>query len=159
MCILRFNWLIGLYLFLSLVCNTSFLIVKNSCVREEHIDLLFFLQTQIQQITVKEHIFGEFALAPLTFVPCTSPTDNFPFTYHFPSVSITICQSLNCSPICAVDNLQRLQRKIDILDNSRQRRGSHFRLPYTLQSSGDFLWCRETEAHIPLLLICSLPVY
>ena len=35
MCILRCNWLIGLYLFMSLVRNASFLIVKNSGVREE----------------------------------------------------------------------------------------------------------------------------
>ena len=158
MCILRFNWLIGLYLFMSLVRNASFLIVKNSCVREELINIPYFIQTQLQQITLQEHIFGELALAPLTFCPRTSPTDTFPFTYHFPSVSIPICQSLNCSPICAVDNFQRLQRQIDILDNSRRRRGSHFRLPYTLQSSGDFLWCRETESHIPFLLVCYLPV-
>ena len=69
--ILRFNGLTCLYLFMSLVRNGSFLIVKNSCVREELIDLPFFLQTQLQQITVKEHIFGEFAIAPLTFVLCT----------------------------------------------------------------------------------------
>ena len=135
MCILLFNWLIGLYLFMSLVCNASSPIVKNSCVREELIDILFILQTQLQQITVQEHIFGDFALAPLTFGPCTSLTDTFPFIYHFPSVSIPICQSLNCSPICAVNNFQRLQRQIDILDNPRQRRSSHFRFPYTLKSS------------------------
>ena len=39
MYILRFNWLIGLYLFISLVCNTSFLIVKNSAVRGEVSDV------------------------------------------------------------------------------------------------------------------------
>ena len=68
---------------MSLVRIASFLIVKNSCVREELIDILFFLQTQLQHITVQEHIFGEFALVSLTFDPCTSPTDTFPFTYHF----------------------------------------------------------------------------
>ena len=52
---------------MSLVRIASFLIVKNSCVREELIDLPFFLQTQLQQITVQEHLFGEFALSPLTF--------------------------------------------------------------------------------------------
>ena len=31
---------------------------KNSCVREELIDFRFFLQTQLQQITVQEHLFG-----------------------------------------------------------------------------------------------------
>ena len=45
--ILRFNWLVGFYLFMSLVCNARFLILKNSCVREELIDLPFFLQTQL----------------------------------------------------------------------------------------------------------------
>ena len=60
---------------MSLVRIASFLIVKSSCVREELIDLPFFLQTQLQQITVQEHLFGEFALTPLTFSPCTSPTD------------------------------------------------------------------------------------
>ena len=143
---------------MSLVHNASFLIVKKSCVREELIDLLFLLQKQLQQITVHEHIFDEIALVPLTFGPCTSPTETFSFAYHFPSVSIPIYQSLKCSPICAVENFRRLQRQINILDNSRQRKGSHFRFPYTLQSSGDLLWCRETEAHIPLLLISSLPV-
>ena len=127
---------------MSLVRNASFLIIKNSYVRKELIDLPFFLQTQLQQITVQEHIFGEFALAPLTFGPCTSPTDTFPFTDHCSSVSIPISQYLNCSPIFQVENFQRLQRQIDILYNSRRRRGSHFRFLYTLQSSGYFLWCR-----------------
>ena len=79
---------------MSLVRSASFLIVKNKCVREELTDLPFFLKTQLQQITVQEHLFGEFALAPLTFGPCTSPTDTFPFTYHFSSVSIPISESL-----------------------------------------------------------------
>ena len=39
---------------MSLVRIASFLIVKHSCVREEFIDLPFFLQTQLQQITVKD---------------------------------------------------------------------------------------------------------
>ena len=142
MCILRFDWLIALYLFISLVRNVSFLIVKNSCVRKELTDVVFFLQTQLQHITVQEHLVGEFALAPLTFGPCTSPTDTFPFIYHFSSVSIPISQSLNCSPILAVYNFQRFKRQINILDNPCLRRGSHFQFPYTLQSSGNFLWCR-----------------
>ena len=35
--------------------HCEFLIVKNSCVREELIDLPIFLQTQLQHITVQEH--------------------------------------------------------------------------------------------------------
>ena len=69
--------------------------------------LFFFLQTQLQQITVQENIFSEFALTPLTFGPCTSPTETSPFTYHFPSVSIPTVQPLNFSPIFVVDNFQR----------------------------------------------------
>ena len=158
MCTLQFDWLIALYPYISLFCNASFLIVKNSCVGEEITDVVFFLQTQLQQITVQENIFGKFALAPLNFGLCTSLTDTFPFTYHFPSMSIPIGQPFKCSPICTVDSFQRFQRHINILDNPRQRMGSHFRFSYTLQSSGDLLWCRETEAYIPLLLVCSLPV-
>ena len=81
-CIIRFDWLIALYLFTLLPRNTSFLIVKNCCVREELSDVVFFLQTQLQQINVQEHLFGEFALAPLTFGPCTSTNDNF--SLHLP---------------------------------------------------------------------------
>ena len=44
---------------MSLLCIASFLIVKHSYVREEFIDLPFFLQTQLQQINVKEHLFDE----------------------------------------------------------------------------------------------------
>ena len=79
-CIIRFYWLKALYLFISLVRNASLQNRKNSGVREEVSDVVFFLQTQLQNITVQEHIFGKFALAPLTFGPCTSPTDTLPFT-------------------------------------------------------------------------------
>ena len=51
-----------------------------------------------QQITVKEHISGEFALVRLTFGLCKSPTDTLPFIYH----------PFNVPGVCAVDNLQRL---------------------------------------------------
>ena len=63
---------------------------KKSGVREDLSDLLFFLQTQLQQINVKEHLFGESALATLTFGSCTSPTDTFTFNYLFSSVTISI---------------------------------------------------------------------
>ena len=56
----------------------EFLIINKQLYREELSDLPFFLQTQLQQITVEEHIFGEFAIATLTFGLCTSPTENSP---------------------------------------------------------------------------------
>ena len=97
LCILSFYWLIALYIFTPLPRNASFLIVKHSCVREELSDVVFFLQTQLKQTTVQEHIFVVFALVPHTLGLCTSPTDTFSFTHHFPSVSIPISKPLNCS--------------------------------------------------------------
>ena len=54
MCILRFDWLIGVYLFISLVRNASFLIVKSSGVREEVSDVnkslcknIFFVSSRL----------------------------------------------------------------------------------------------------------------
>ena len=116
-CIIQYDWLIVLYIFIPLVRITSFLIVKNSGVREELTDIPSFHMTQIQQITVEEHIFGEFALATLTFGLCTSTSDTFPFTCQFSSVNTSISEPLNCSPIFTVDNFQHFQRHIDILDN------------------------------------------
>ena len=51
-----------------------------------------------QQITVQEHIFGEFVIVHLTFGSWTSLTDTFPFTYH----------PFNGPSMCAVDNFQPL---------------------------------------------------
>ena len=89
LCIIKFDWLIFIYLFTPLSSNVSFLIVKHGCVREELADVVFFIQKKLQQITVQEHLFGEFTLATLTFAPCTSPTDTLPFTFHFTYVSTT----------------------------------------------------------------------
>ena len=57
-----------------------------------------------KQITVQEHIFGEFALVHLAFGLCTSPTDTFPFIYH----------PLNGPSMYVVDSFQRLR-----FDNSQ----------------------------------------
>ena len=105
MCIIQYDCLIVLYIFIPLVRIASFLliiIIINSCVRKELTDLLSFHKTQLQQITVEEHLFGEFALATLTFGPCTSTSDTFPFAYHFPPVPISISEPFNCSPIFTV---------------------------------------------------------
>ena len=104
-CIIQYDWLIVLYIFFPLVRIASFFNIKNSCVREEITDLPSFHKTQLQQITVEEYLFGEFALATLTFGPCTSTSDTFPFTYHFPPVSISISEPFNCSPIFTIHNL------------------------------------------------------
>ena len=52
-----------------------------------------FFQTKIHKITVQEHSFGEFAIAPLIFGMCNSPTDFFPSptTFH-------LCPFLSVSP-------------------------------------------------------------
>ena len=90
-CIILYDWLIALYLFISLVFNAGSLIIKNSGFREELSYLPCFIQAQLQQITVKEHIFGEFVLVNLTFGSCTSPTEN-----------------IFSRTTCAIDNFQRL---------------------------------------------------
>ena len=99
LCILQFYWLISLHLFTPLPRKRIFLIVKHSCVREALSDVVFFLQTQLQQLTVQEHLFGEFSLVHLTFGSCTSPTDTFTFTYH----------PFNFRAMCAVDDFERLR--------------------------------------------------
>ena len=93
---LRFDWVVALYIFNPLPSKESFLIIKQGCAREELIGVVFFLQKQLQQITVREPIFGEFVLAPLTFVPCTSPTNTFPSTPTF-----CLCQLLSERPSTA----------------------------------------------------------
>ena len=82
-CIIRSGWLTGIYIFTLLPPITSFRIINCFRVREEVSYVVFFLQTQLQHITVQGNIFGEFALALLTFGLCTSPTDTFTFTYYF----------------------------------------------------------------------------
>ena len=54
MCIIKYDWLISLYLFIQLVRNVNVLIIKNSGVREELSDLPFFLQTQMQKNIAEE---------------------------------------------------------------------------------------------------------
>ena len=49
-----------------------------------------------QQITVQEYLYGESAILHLTFGSCTSPTDNFPSTYH----------PFNVPSMWAVENFQ-----------------------------------------------------
>ena len=115
--------------------------------------------TQLQQITVKEHLFGELALATFTFGSCTYPTETFIFTYFFLSVPISICYPQNCCTISPVNYFQRFQRQIYIFNNPDWRSCSHFRIPYTLQSSGNLPWCSVTEATIPFLLVGFLPIY
>ena len=67
MCIIRYDWLIALYLFISLFFNASFFIIENSFFRAEISYLSSLIQEKLQQITLEEHIFGEFALVHLTF--------------------------------------------------------------------------------------------
>ena len=64
-----------------------------------HITQLYQGRTQrCQKLTLEEHIFGQFALAHLTFGSCTSPTYTFPFTYL----------SFKGTGMWTVDNFQHL---------------------------------------------------
>ena len=96
MSIIRFDWLIVLYLFNLLPRNPSLLIVKNSGVREKLSD--------VNKSLCKNILLVSSPLCTPPLVSCTSPTDTLPFTY----------QPFNGPSMCAVDNFQRL-----IFSNSR----------------------------------------
>ena len=55
----------------------------------------------------------------------------------------------NCSTIWVVDYFQCFQRHIYIFDNPHWRRCSHFRIPYTFQSS------RDNHTHFSMAIIFS----
>ena len=80
-CIIRLDWLIALYLFISLVRNTSFLIIENNGFSEELSDV---------NKSLCKNIFLVRAPPQLT---------HFHFTYH----------PFNGPGMCAVDNFQRLR--------------------------------------------------
>ena len=73
MCIIRFDWLIALYLFISLVRNASFLIVKNSGVREEVSDVKKSLCKNILLVSLRL-CTSAFVRAPPQLTLFTSPT-------------------------------------------------------------------------------------
>ena len=83
----------------SINCSLSFHLITLKSEFSNRKKQLCQRRTQwCQQITVKEHIFGEFALVHLNFGSCTSPTDTPPFTYH----------PFNGPGMCAVENYQCL---------------------------------------------------
>ena len=51
--------------------------LKNNSIREEFIDVMFVPQTQLNQITVQEHIPIKITLMSLTFTSHTFPTPTF----------------------------------------------------------------------------------
>ena len=73
MCILRFDWLIGIYLFMSLVRDASFLIVKNSGVREEVSDVNKSLRKNIFFVSLRL-CTSPLVCAPPQLTLFTSPT-------------------------------------------------------------------------------------
>ena len=94
---LWFDWLIALYLFTQLPHNASFLIVKNSGVREEFSDVVFFFQRNFKK-SVCKNIF---------LVSLHSRT--FPLVRAHPYLTISLSPTT-----CGVDNFQCL-----IFGNSR----------------------------------------
>ena len=91
MCIIRFDWLIALYIFISLVCNASFIIVKNSGVREEVSDANKSLCKNI--FLVSSRLFtSPLVRAPPQLTLFTSPTTPSPPRHvrgrQFPTLEI-----------------------------------------------------------------------
>ena len=158
LCILWFDCSIALYLFTPLPHNENFLIVKHSCSREELSDVVFFPDTTSTNHCSRTYFWRVWTCASYLWSVQLSNWHFPSFTYHYLYVYITISKPLNCSPISAVKNVQRFQCQIRIFDNPQKRRCSHFRFPFTIESSGNFVWCRVTEAHIPLLLVGPFPI-
>ena len=115
-CIIQFYWLIPLYLFTLLPCNASFLIVKNSFVREEVSDLVFFFRHAFNRSLCKNIFLVSSYSCPLPLFHAPPQLTLFPSPTTF-----RMCTFLSASPStaapCAVDNFQRLQRQIYIFDN------------------------------------------
>ena len=121
---------------MSLFRNTSFLIVKDSCVKEELIDLLFFFRHNFN-ISLSKNILLVSSHSPPLPLVCAPPQ----LTLFTSLTTFRLCPFLSASPSTAVPFsrytiYQRLQRQIHIFYNSRRRRDSHFRYPYTIQSLG-----------------------
>ena len=121
--------------------------------------LCFFFRHNFNRLLCMNIFFMSSHSRPLSLV-CAPPQLKLfpsPATFHmFPFLSAS---PSNLAPFCVVDNSQSFQRHIYIFLNPCWIRCSHFRFPCTLLSYGNFLWCRETVAHIPALLLGSLPIY
>ena len=111
-CIIRFDWLISLYLFISLVCNTSFLIVKKLVSRKKSM--------MSTNHCARTYYWWVRACAPhLWFVHLS----NWHFSIHLPP--------LQRPGMCAVDNFQRFI--LGILPESsqeREKQESMFTFPF-----------------------------
>ena len=137
-CVIRFYWLISLYLFTLLPCNASFLIIKNGFVREEVSDLVFFFRHTYNRSLCKNIFLMSTHSCPLPLFRAPPQLILFPSPTTF-----RMCTFLSASPsIAAPCYFQRFQRQIYIFDHPNWIRRSHFLFPYMLQSSGNFLWCR-----------------
>ena len=82
MCIIRFDWLIALYIFISLVLNASFLIVKHIGVREE---LRYVKKSLCKNIFL---VSLQLCTSPLVRVPPQLTLFNSPTT---PSTPRNVC--------------------------------------------------------------------
>ena len=78
-CAIRYDWLISLYIFILFVRNTSFSIIKNSCVGEDLSNLPFFLLKNCNKSLWKKILLVSFHSwpSPLVRVP--------PYLTIFPS--------------------------------------------------------------------------
>ena len=92
MCIILYNWLISLYLFISLVLNASFLIIKIVVSGKNSVIFRFFLRHNYKK-SLWENIFL------VSLHSCTSPLVRAPHQLPLSSPPTT----------CVVDDSQRLR--------------------------------------------------
>ena len=116
MCIIRFDWLIALYLFISLDCNASFLIVKTVVSGKKSV--------MSTTHCVRTSFWWVRACAPyLWFV-------------HLPNWHLSLHRPpLQRPDICAVDNFQRLRFcSLPTSSQERVKQESMFTFTFTLRT-------------------------
>ena len=96
MCIMQFDWLIGLHIFTPLPRNASFINVKNCCVREEVSDVVFFFRQNFNKSLCKNIFLVSLhsRLLPLFIAPTQLTFPPSPTTFH-------MCPFLSSSPSTA----------------------------------------------------------
>ena len=96
LCILWFDFLIDLYHFTPLPCNTIFLIVKHSCVREEPSYVFFFFRHNFNKSLYKNIFLVSLHSRPLPLIRAPPQLTLFisPNTFY-------LCPILSANPLTA----------------------------------------------------------
>ena len=90
MCIIRFYWLIALYIFISLVRNASFLIVKKRFSGKNSLMLCFLFRLNFKRSLCKKIFLVSFYLRPLPLFRALPQLSLFPSLTTFRMLDLPI---------------------------------------------------------------------